>query len=695
MQKQDSKDETVSPALQELVRSMFSAIRAVRLYPSNNPLYRQTIHKSHAHLETFLRDEAALLLEVHRSDVLYKNISLGKSIQAYAGIVSDLFSRGVREISLMAGVTESELHDLFDILTLSQEDLQLRGSTESLLWERGVSHIAVKDASLDAVVTTSPGERSSEEIRSDTLVQTQELGRVAQSVEIHFSGRTAVLSDLVSNPAGFGTLLLETARQTGGTRESQETRLMGMYREVGHQLLEQFSEHREPLFEALAKSVFSLEPEYRDGLISQRLYAEFDRQTLQERMADARGALCQDVHEVITGRFSRSCSVPQVSSLLQKAAAAAPETESRAARGDGETVLSDDLQVIARELSEYTPEEMESLKKVNDAGLEEDTLNAVVTTLINLLPLARQHAPSEHPEERITACTRVVSLLEDILIVLLDRKIFSRAAEVLRALRTPGDPALSRRLAEAVKKAGDHKRIADLIHTMQTTPKGSADYQAISSYLSLLDREATPVLLEKLSVEEDRSTRRFLVQILKDLGKNQIALLGERLSDERWYFVRNIIGILGESRKEEVIEYLKRVSGHRNFQIRQEVVRALVSIGGRKAAALLGTFLRDKDIDIRFMAVRGLGTFTLSGEREERVLMDFLARTRFRKSEQELKRETMESLGKIGGPAAAQFLKKHTKLRWWKERNAQVATRTVARKAIADIERRYAHARRG
>ncbi len=692
MQKRDSTGEAVSPAVQELVRSMFSAIRAVRLYPSNNPLYRQTIRKSYTHLEAFLRDEAALNLEVHRSDLLYKNISLGKTIQAYAGIVSDLFSRGVREISLMAGVTEKELHDLFDILTLSQEDLQLRGSTESLLWERGVSHIEVKDASLDAVVTTSPGERWPEEIRSDTLVLTQELGRIAQSAEIHFSGRTAVLSDLASNPAGFGTLLLETARQTGGTRESQETHLMGMYREVGHQLLEQFSEHREPLFEALAKSVFSLEPEYRDGLISQRLYAEFDRQTLQERMGDAHEALRHDVHEVITGRFSRSWSVPQVSSLLQKAAAA---PESWQSRGDGELVLSDDLHAIARELSEYTPEEMESLKKVNDAGLEEDTLIAVVTTLINLLPMAWQHSPSEHPEERITACTRVVSLLEDILSVLLDKKNYGRAVDVLRAFRTPGDPVLNRRLAEAVKKAGDHKRIAELIHAMQTVPKGSADYQAISSYLSLLDREATPVLLEKLSLEEDRSTRRFLVQILKDLGKNQIALLGERLSDERWYFVRNIIGILGESRKEEVIDYLKKVSGHRNFQIRQEVVRALITIGGRKAAALLGTFLKDKDIDIRFMAVRGLGTFTLSGDREERMLMDFLARTRFRKTELELKRETIESLGKIGGPAAAQFLVKYTKLRWWKERSPQVATRSVARKAIGEIERRYTHAGQG
>jgi HEAT repeat protein len=263
---------------------------------------------------------------------------------------------------------------------------------------------------------------------------------------------------------------------------------------------------------------------------------------------------------------------------------------------------------------------------------------------------------------------------------------------VLRAFRMPVEPAFRSCLTGAIKKAGDKKHITGLIHSLRDLPKTSADAQAINSYLTLLDRDATPVLLEMLAEEDDRVVRKILVQILKDLGKDQIAFLGQRLSDGRWYFVRNIVNILGESRKEEAIEYLQQVANHKNFQIRQEVVRALTSIGGKKAIELLVRFLNDKDVDIRFMAVRGLGGQPVSGAGMEEALMNFLRSGQARSSGPELKYEAIETLGKTGGLKAARFLEKLTRVRWWKARKPQEELRAVARKAIKEIERRFGDA---
>jgi len=89
--------------------------------------------------------------------------------------------------------------------------------------------------------------------------------------------------------------------------------------------------------------------------------------------------------------------------------------------------------------------------------------------------------------------------------------------------------------------------------------KGTPDYQSAYGYLAALDREATTVLLELLAAEKDRTIRRYLIEILKELGKSQIETIGKRVSDSRWYFVRNIISILGETRDEEALSFLEQV----------------------------------------------------------------------------------------------------------------------------------------
>jgi HEAT repeat protein len=323
-----------------------------------------------------------------------------------------------------------------------------------------------------------------------------------------------------------------------------------------------------------------------------------------------------------------------------------------------------------------------------ESSQEEDLLVSTVAALIHILPLIQGSLPSVSQEEALKGFSRIVNLLEDMLSLLLEKKDYIMALLVLRSFRMPVEPAFRTCAAGAVKKAGDKKKITGLIHALRDLPKTSADAQAINSYLTLLDRDATPVLLEMLAEEDDRVVRKILVQILKDLGKDQIAFLGQRLSDGRWYFVRNIVNILGESRKEEAVEYLGQVANHKNFQIRQEVVRALTSIGGKKAIDLLVRFLNDKDVDIRFMAVRGLGGQPVSGTGMEEALISFLRSNQARSSGPELKYEAIETLGKTGGLKAARFLAKFTRVRWWKARKPQEELRAVARKAIEDIEGR-------
>jgi HEAT repeat protein len=228
---------------------------------------------------------------------------------------------------------------------------------------------------------------------------------------------------------------------------------------------------------------------------------------------------------------------------------------------------------------------------------------------------------------------------------------------------------------------------------MRTYPKDSPQYQSAHAYLSAVEREATEIMLELMAEEADRSARIFILELVKEVGKNQILLLGERLSDDRWYFVRNIVSILGENKTDQAIAILRKAGDHKNARIRLEVIKGLVSIGGKKAAAVLPKFLRDVDYDVQLLAVRTFADFPGIGAEDAKHLLSFLEERLLKKKEHELTLEAIKALGRIGGGDAREFLKRYDRIRWWKPRRLQVELRTAAQKAAEEMTRRLGHGR--
>jgi HEAT repeat protein len=229
---------------------------------------------------------------------------------------------------------------------------------------------------------------------------------------------------------------------------------------------------------------------------------------------------------------------------------------------------------------------------------------------------------------------------------------------------------------------------------MRSHPPESAEYNAAYAYIKTLDRAGTSLLLDLLAEEADRDVRLFLLNILKDLGKNQIALVGEQLSDRRWFVVRNAVRILGDTGTEQAITFLHKVVDHQDVRIREEVIHALLNIGGRKAAGLLARYLKDKNEALRVMVLHGIGGLQGLGDTEARYVMDFLELRPLKQREQEHTLEAIAVLGKIGGRESAEFLARYTRVRWWRPRLLQEELRDAALAAIDEIRGRRADAGR-
>jgi HEAT repeat protein len=683
MPEPQKQPEQLSPEIQELMRTLVSAIRVVKLYPSNNPLYVQSVKKAFEALERFFATETEFTVTVQKNGLAYRHIPIGKDAQLNKAIAQDLFAKGLRELQFTAGLTETELLELCRAAAWTSEELAMKSGISSVLWEKGATHIKVTESGLDEVITSKTDGRSPETAISDGLKKTSE------KMKQHFEGRTLVLGGLVSDPAGFGASMLELAMRTRAAHESVEDRLYALYQEAGRKIEKEHAQDNDSMFKGLAESVLALEASCRDGLIAGKLYRDLDEEMAGEQ--DAEQQIPTVLQEIQTGRFSNAWTVQQVATLLKKAAGKKtavsppplPSPEQLAA-----VPLAEDFPALSKELAEYTPEELTGLKVLNDAGMESDILEAAVRTLVYLLPQVKNALRSDAPERVSALITGVVRQLEEMLSYLLQKKAYDSAAVIARALQTQADPEFQPRMAEALKKNAGKATILAIVGDMKSRSKDSPEYQSAYSYLSVLEKEATEVLLEFLAEEPERGSRIFYLDLAKDLGKNQIALLGEHLMDGRWYFVRNIVNILGDSKTDQAIAFLRKAADHENIRIRQEVIRGLLTIGGKKAAAVLAKFLRDRDPDIQMTAVRAFADFPGVGAEESRPIITFLEGRPLKKRDQALTLEAIKSLGKTGGREAAELLKKYTRVRWWKPRALQVELKRAAEAALQDIARR-------
>jgi hypothetical protein len=686
---EEEKIEPLSSEVQDVVRNLVSAIRAVKLYPSNNPIYSQTIEKSSEVLVRFLETESECRVGVQKTYFTYAQTPVGKETQLNRAIAQDLFAKGIREVVFSVGVTEEELADFYRILALSPEELAMRSGISSVLWERGTTHIRVTEAGLDDVITAE-AEGTGETVPT-AKPSGGTLDEATAGKEITIAGRRLVLGDLMTDPGGFGAGMIELAKQTTSANESVDDRLFALYTEAGRKIWAECADQSDTLFEGLAQSALSLDQSHRERLIAGKLYAELDAEleSEQEQKADPNEQVPNALHEIVTGRFSTVWTGEQVSTLLKKSSARKTAPPATTPPGTLDAVpISKDLGEIARDLAEYTPEEMEALKAMSEAGMESDIIEASVRTLIFLLPEVKKSGHSTPDQEDIRLFSGVVRQLEEMQSYLLKKKDYDLAALIARAFHVPVDPAFEPRMTEAANKAASSDVLIATINDLKNYPAGSPEYLSACSYLATAERETTEILLELLATEADRSGREFLIALLKDLVKNQLMLIGEHLSDKRWYFVRNIVIILAESKSDLALPFLHKVANHKDARIRREVIKGLVSIGGKKAASLVSKYLDDKVAEIQLSAIHGLAGIAGSGDHEEQSLMAFLTNRPLKRKGIELTIEAIRALAKIGGRDAEEFLARYNRIRWWKPKKLQVELRSAAKLAQREIKRR-------
>lgn len=232
--------------------------------------------------------------------------------------------------------------------------------------------------------------------------------------------------------------------------------------------------------------------------------------------------------------------------------------------------------------------------------------------------------------------------------------------QVLLILRQAADPALAPRLRSALREAFSQPEFLNEILSGLTV-WGRPKYDQVTQLIRVIGAPFINPLIDQLATEENMSLRRFLVDRVLAFGDAARPELLARLSDQRWYVLRNIIAMLRTLAPGQESDRLRHLLKHPNQKVHQEVIKSLLLAGDPSAHRQL---LRDLDSGNREIKLAAIFLADKTSSLDmARKLADMLLVGGFSADEYEIKAACVKALAEIGKTEIIPELGKILKMR--------------------------------
>jgi HEAT repeats len=117
-------------------------------------------------------------------------------------------------------------------------------------------------------------------------------------------------------------------------------------------------------------------------------------------------------------------------------------------------------------------------------------------------------------------------------------------------------------------------------------------------------------LLDWLSEEQEQRVRSRILNYVETMNHSQVAPeLQKRLTDDRWYVVRNMVTLLTRIKADQKLSYIHRALQNHDPRIAKEALKFLMGEASRDHIPLLQALLQHPDKNIRAQALRAVPRF--------------------------------------------------------------------------------------
>ena len=110
-------------------------------------------------------------------------------------------------------------------------------------------------------------------------------------------------------------------------------------------------------------------------------------------------------------------------------------------------------------------------------------------------------------------------------------------------------------------------------------------------------------LVQGMVVDDPPVNRRFLVEFLAWVGREDVRLLAAYTADPRWFVVRNVAIALGRTGRPQAAAPLESLLDHPDHRVRVEALRGLFALRRGEAVGATVAALADPESRVRHAAV--------------------------------------------------------------------------------------------
>lgn len=662
---------TVASDLKRTVSQLATDLHLIRrhwiAYPPGHPVVQNSLLKLQQSFQHLLTIQLQVTIGVTRDGLLLGTDHLDQPNPNCRAMATMLFERGIGTLIINHQPSLDELQALLRVLALKREEILAANGVEAIWHQTGSNSIVLRGIRYDRFSGTEEALVSADATEGDSLWQRFAQLLMQGQVGLASNDATgearpevlaAALNALFAQRMGVGSgLAFEQIRDAlpamqsivnakgpsaSGTEPSAS----------GSSIIPTTADQAD-----LAAFIAALDPVLRRQILDGFCEAGADDTSAMESFFRQLGpSMLQETYATA----EQYAAAPELlKGILRKLApqmTAAYETDS------DQEELRDKVRVLLQEHRQETYIPDEHFDRLQDLLSDAPLRQFATTTLHEELPSLEEGAVERRTSEIILQLVITDPEGEDIEALI--RNLSDMCGyflelgdygQVLRILSQAASPQVPQQLSLALRDAFSRREFLDEILSGLTT-WGKPKYEQVGLLIQVVGKPFIDPLIDRLAEEETMSLRRFMMDRVLAFGEAARPALVERLSDSRWYVLRNIIVMLRSLAPGQEIDRLRPLLRHANAKVRQEALKSLL-LGGDPIAQR--QVMRDLDSNDRETQLAAVNLVDRSSPPEMAdKLVQLLTSGGYTPVEYELKAACVQALAETGRPEVVPELSK-------------------------------------
>jgi len=673
--------------LSRLIVELNIARRNFASYPKDHPLVAASLNRAIENYDRFLRINGEIIIGVTRNSLMIRGELLDRNNAIFRDFAKVLFEHGIGALTLRHGLTTDELKSLNEILCLKREEVLDRGGIATLWKKTAISSLEMQPIRYDLFNVVDTSSMPSQHLQRDSRCLWERFARALiqntfAATDVAGGDGCGVVLDATASP-GFGGASDSTGdilvtedeidprllasilnRQLGegnapaedGSPESDFDAIcsgaMASFRVLSQSADGSQAEPAVP-YEKLARFISALDPDLRRRFLS----SSFDVSTISGgSMAEeiiprlSLEAIAETLEDVRQNRFVGQSSIM---GILGKMGANVPKQHSPSQVKSDELIeMQRKIRSIFRERSseEFVPEGYrKKLDRIigsgNDGGIDHDEMSELMETLDghfieNQISEIIVRIMLIDPDPR--QISQLVNNLSEIFYYLLSTGDYCQLLYLINQCQSPEIlPEVRERLSRSYSS---YDSLYEMLVGLTTW--GKAKYDDVTRLIGAIGEPFVEVLLDRLTVEENLSLRRFLMDRIVEFGTGARSGMLARLSDRRWFVLRNLVIMLRQLNDYTILEHVRPLLHHSHTRVRQEALRTCLHFRDPAAERQILYDMDSTNHEVQLSAI-----YMADKSRSADVfkkLLGILGRPGFTNIECELKSAALTALAEIG-----------------------------------------------